>query len=366
MIVFLNNSPGCETSYNKEHIKSKHIDKESCLIMIGQEHFLYTERFVPLLPSNLLIDIQNGKKLLIIDTSTECSFNLVDLIYDNIIIGLNIPEENILLVCGSIDFKDKIIEVSTKLNKKPIKCEVYYFSERMSKKFVMQEDGYGDSPLLKDTHYKTYINLNRHWRSHRIALLAMLYNSNLLDYGYNSLDLHSNKSWRNDLIEADTLYRNLELLMATDFEKLLPLHLDTDNFIRNLAHTTQIGILPYFKSSLLSLVTETNFNDNEPIYLTEKTFKSIGQKHPFIIVSKPFTLKLLKDLGYKTFNEVIDERYDLETNDSKRLKMIVSEIDRISKLNENELKHFKSICLPIVEYNYSILMNKKNYIKELL
>ena len=45
--------------------------------------------------------------------------------------------------------------------------------------------------------------------------------------------------------------------------------------------------------------------DNLPAtYLTEKTFKPILNMQPFVIVGNAYSLKMLKQLGYKTFGNI--------------------------------------------------------------
>jgi hypothetical protein len=79
----------------------------------------------------------------------------------------------------------------------------------------------------------------------------------------------------------------------------------------------------------------TNFNESadsvfyvptETVYfgrrwhLTEKTFKPIALEMPFILVAPAGSLEYLRSYGFKTFNGIIDESYDEETDDIKRLE----------------------------------------------
>jgi hypothetical protein len=67
-----------------------------------------------------------------------------------------------------------------------------------------------------------------------------------------------------------------------------------------------------------------------PTFITEKTDKPLSAAQPFIVVSTPFFLKKLKDLGYKTFDKWWDESYDLVEDDSKRIVEIQKLILEIS------------------------------------
>jgi hypothetical protein len=88
-------------------------------------------------------------------------------------------------------------------------------------------------------------------------------------------------------------------------------------------------------------------------------------KHPFILVSVPNSLNILKIMGYKTFSPLIDESYDQEKDDATRMTMILSEIERLCNFNEIELESFLLQASQICNYNYKILMSKKNFITEL-
>ena len=60
---------------------------------------------------------------------------------------------------------------------------------------------------------------------------------------------------------------------------------------------------------------------------------------PFLIAGPPLYLKAIRDMGFKTFDGFIDERYDLEFDDTKRLQMINNEIERICNISIEEMKH---------------------------
>ena len=45
-------------------------------------------------------------------------------------------------------------------------------------------------------------------------------------------------------------------------------------------------------------------------FITEKTYRNIKYKKPFIIMGQHISLASLHKLGYKTFHPLIDESYD--------------------------------------------------------
>ena len=83
---------------------------------------------------------------------------------------------------------------------------------------------------------------------------------------------------------------------------------------------------PILDDSLVSVVAETGGGTPENIaedwpdnrwysyyeegFITEKTFRQFLHGHPMLWIAPPFTIKLLKYLGFKTFDTVWMEDYD--------------------------------------------------------
>lgn len=82
----------------------------------------------------------------------------------------------------------------------------------------------------------------------------------------------------------------------------------------------------WYDQTYFSVVAETEvLSDRLPI-VTEKTFKPIAFEHPFIVLGQPGALSRLRSMGFASFPEVFDERYDDETNLEIRVKMVVDQI----------------------------------------
>jgi hypothetical protein len=66
-----------------------------------------------------------------------------------------------------------------------------------------------------------------------------------------------------------------------------------------------------------SLVTEKRF-------ISEKIFKPLAFQHAFVVHGTPGSLQYLHELGFETFDHVIDEGYDKELDHLLRLQLIQS------------------------------------------
>ena len=102
-----------------------------------------------------------------------------------------------------------------------------------------------------------------------------------------------------------------------------------------------------------NVVTETHLDqDSTRMFYSEKTFKPITCLQPFILVGQPFSLKYLKDMGFKTFSDFIDESYDETINKVERLDKIIDVVKKIYSMSQAELNDMLYNMLPILEWNY--------------
>jgi len=109
------------------------------------------------------------------------------------------------------------------------------------------------------------------------------------------------------------------------------------------------------KNSYLYICTET-YTHGEYKSLTEKVFKPIANFQPFVFVAYPGALKLLRELGFKTFSPLIDESYDNEPDEAIRLHMIHAEITRICSMSREEIHNWFWSMKEIFLHNHKHLL----------
>jgi len=110
-----------------------------------------------------------------------------------------------------------------------------------------------------------------------------------------------------------------------------------------------------FEDSYFSLVTETNFFMPYS-FRTEKMYKPIKVGHPFIAVANYGFYRDLRNLGFKTFNHLIDESFDLIDNNDDRLTRIAAMVEDLCKSN---LEEFLSAAEQNCRHNRELLMSTK-------
>ena len=198
----------------------------------------------------------------------------------------------------------------------------------------------------------SFNNLINEKRSYRLTLIAMLIKSGLDKYGYISMSQQDTASKiKKELFSPHSLLSKHSKYLI--YKTLLPnppsLIIDVDNTIGTLSANDNLDTLSL---GLFHVVTETIFYD-EKLHLTEKIFKPIVARRPFLLVGAPGNLAYLKSYGFKTFDRWIDESYDLELDPDQRLAKIVNELDKLCKLSESELMYMYEQMQDILEHNFN-------------
>ena len=85
-------------------------------------------------------------------------------------------------------------------------------------------------------------------------------------------------------------------------------------------------------NSYFQLVTETTPTTNKIPFITEKSMKPFAMLQPFVQYGPKDNIKVLRMYGYQLFDDWIDHSYDDEEDDIKRLRMVLTEFDRLQKI----------------------------------
>jgi hypothetical protein len=105
------------------------------------------------------------------------------------------------------------------------------------------------------------------------------------------------------------------------------------------------------EQAAIHLVAETLFDTNK-IYITEKAFKPMVMRQPFLMFAAPGTLATLRGYGFQTFSSIWDESYDSEMDHEARMSKIVGEINKLYTLPNQEFSRILARCQDIVEHNH--------------
>jgi hypothetical protein len=200
-----------------------------------------------------------------------------------------------------------------------------------------------------------FVLKNRRARSHRRVILYQLFSDNLLEKG--DWSWVSSETFTNDIMnQLDNEYRTcLDKSKVEEFNKNLPHQLKSEPF----ATFETVGAWQHrdketYQNSYFDICTET-YTHRGHQSLTEKVFSPLINFQPFFFVAFPGSLKLLQDLGFKTFHPFIDESYDKEPDTALRIKMIYEEIKRLCSMSKEEIHNWYWGMEGILIHNHSHL-----------
>jgi hypothetical protein len=328
-----------------------------------------------IIPADILSKIKNKEIFLVLDNGLEPFLKSADGIYHNLILNGKIPARQIIFMSSVPTMYQHVKFLSEQLNQEEINVEWYSMFEYQLWDVITNQLKTPLETLQIKRYEKKFINFNRRWRLHRPLMLILLNDKKLLNDGYISFGKSDfvNDTWESRWNELLRYYTNnkliLDILDNNKEVKNFPLmYLDTDDLVTNRAEQTD-STNSYYLNSYFSLVNETTFHtkdgyDGVPFF-SEKIFKCIAMKHPFIIVTVPNSLKYLKELGYKTFDNIIDESYDQEIDDALRAIKITNEVERLCNLNEQQLENFLIESRKICDYNYNVMKKKTTFIRKM-
>lgn len=193
----------------------------------------------------------------------------------------------------------------------------------------------------------SFQHLVNHKRAHRIDFLCRLHEKNLVDHGLISFQCPTDLD---SIIDRATDYtEESKEIYQRQKTKLRSLYLDTETPTGSLS--TSINI-PQSQKAFLQVVTETVYYPKK-LHLTEKIFKPIVCKQPFLLLGAANNLEYFKGYGFKTFSDFWDESYDSINDPGTRVQCVVDIIDRLSKLPRQELTEMKKDMSHILEHNFN-------------
>jgi hypothetical protein len=189
---------------------------------------------------------------------------------------------------------------------------------------------------------KLFLIYNRAWagtREYRIKFIELLQKNNLLDHcvtAFNAVDPDSGTHY------CDHVFKNAAFKPA-DINNRLPT-------TQAASHASADFDAQDYANTQFEVVLETLFDDSR-IQLTEKILRPIACGHAFILASTPGSLQYLRNYGFKTFDEIIDESYDLVQDPVERLKSIVSAMTQITQWTSEQQKINWIKIKEITQYN---------------
>lgn len=133
-------------------------------------------------------------------------------------------------------------------------------------------------------------------------------------------------------------------------ETFLPLTLDIEQIPQDSKYVDSGE--QYYNDSYWSIVTERDFLLSDKFRgFTEKIYKCFLFKHPFLVCGLPHTLDYLQLMGFVTFDGFIDESYDSEEDNDKRMELVQEQIKKLHNMTLSEHFIMREQMQAILDYN---------------
>jgi hypothetical protein len=193
---------------------------------------------------------------------------------------------------------------------------------------------------------KRFLCLNRRMNSDKYQIIEELFNRGLLN--------DTRFTWVHNSVPINKINKKLISELNINVENFKPIQLEGDVIYGSeLSQRDEFlfTINPnwYYKSKV-DIITETTLYKNS-IHLTEKTWKAIYLGVPFVVYSPSrYYLKTLRDMGFKTFDSVINEDYD-DMRGKDKIRKIIDSASELSKVYDS--KGVTEIC----KYNQELYFN---------
>lgn len=220
---------------------------------------------------------------------------------------------------------------------------------------------FSQNPIFKkfdkidDNFTKKISCLNNRYEHHRYLITTFLIDNKDVFLTFNDTDSIEN-IWERLLPVIDKFSdKNKEILLNNSF-LVEPVFGEKKHFLTGEHQHTEEP-LKMIKSGFVNIISETTFMVPYQ-YISEKSLKPMAVYRPFIMLGPSGNLSLLKEMGFKTFDNWWDESYDKETDHVKRIEMVYEVAKFILSKSYDEINR-------IYDEMESILIHNKKRIKKL-
>jgi hypothetical protein len=211
---------------------------------------------------------------------------------------------------------------------------------------------------------KKYISFNRLTSSRRVyrsLLIADLAQRNILDQGH--VSYNENCPEAAGMPYHASLDRAADAGLITPYQAqqavdtigrlTLPLRIDYQDQAVIPNHSFSLSAVAESQESFCYLITETCFWESK-CHLTEKIFKPIVSRMPFVLAGPAHNLRYLKSYGFQTFDRWFDESYDDVEDPVERIAAIGRTMESICQFSLAQLQDQLLEMQPVLEHNYQL------------
>lgn len=207
--------------------------------------------------------------------------------------------------------------------------------------------------------------LNRLHKSWRATAMADLHRQGILNNSYWSYCESGELDNSQNPIQIDSI----DNLRSATQEFLTHAPYVSDELSQDERNNHSVQEPKYFVNAYCNIVMETHFDadSSDGTFLTEKTFKPIKHGQLFFVAGPAGSLQQLRDLGYRTFDSVLDNTYDRIADNTQRWIKLCDAIrqsqhrlsDRFAAARE-DIEHNQQLFLALKTQRLNSLVRKIN------
>ena len=220
-------------------------------------------------------------------------------------------------------------------------------------------------PIHQEPRESEFTALNRLHKTWRATAMADLLQHHVLDNSYWSYCETGELVDEDNPIEID-LFDNLRAT-TEQFLKSVPYYCDDLDQTERNNHANVVD--RYFTNSYCHIVLETHFDADQSggAFLTEKTFKPIKHGQLFFVAGPAGSLQTLRNLGYRTFDGILDTSYDYDSNNTQRWNKLrnaivqaQSDLPALFDRARSDIEHNQQLFLELKTSRLNILLEQIN------
>jgi hypothetical protein len=132
---------------------------------------------------------------------------------------------------------------------------------------------------------------------------------------------------------------------------------DPVNYYGYRMSLSQVMPLNIYNQTAYSVICETNY-ENDYVFFTEKTVKPILARRLFVMLANRHSLAMLRELGFRTFGNIIDESYDDIDNEIERQH---AALEQLKWLCAQPQERILTQCRDAVDHNFNLMYGRDWY-----
>jgi hypothetical protein len=308
-----------------------------------------------IMPSNLVSKIKEKNIKILFYYSEGDNPYRINAHLESLCIKHNIPREQIKFISAN----SEAINIDNFYHVVDDELLYHYRNHRHAPAFYTEE--------YRSKKYTALVRMHKFWRANTMATLwqQRLDTDGYFAYG-DAIDSGEKES--DNPIEVDK-YMGLRRL-TNIFLSTIPFKADDLTSDDHNDHTLQVR--KHFEDSYINIVLESHMDvdQTEGAFLTEKTFKPIKNSQLFIIFGPAGSLQLLRDMGYKTFDHIFNNKYDIIKNTTQRWKAVMDMTGTVLDRSKAEIHDMYIACQEDIIHNQDLFNGSKamrlnNIIKEI-